>query len=285
MKVLKASLSYISNLSPYVLALILSGILQFSCAKSERDLDTETLSSREHGLALQLFDGLFREIHRFSVADSITNTSGFSFNNNNCIASARFNKTIAQFPVVLTIVYDNNECDDGVARKGQLIAEYTGKYLAKGTVTSVRLKDYVVGSYSVEGDFTIENIGLSSGKPQFIWRVKNAQITGFNTDISWKSLHTLSWTDGSNSSGNATDDIFYILEGQASGRNSRGNAFDATITSRLVSDFDCKWYPEGRLRMQVANLIDRNVSYGEGECDNGITVRRNNTYFEVKLDY
>jgi hypothetical protein len=37
--------------------------------------------------------------------------------------------------------------------------------------------------------------------------------------------------------------------------------------------------------MQVANLIDRTVSYGEGECDDGITVRRNNTYFEVEIDY
>ncbi|GAB5539543.1 MAG: hypothetical protein Salg2KO_16460 [Salibacteraceae bacterium] len=258
-----------------------------SCNKSERDEDVETLSTRELAIALHTYEGIIREVHRYAITDSLLGGDQSDFSNLGCISKARLNKSIRSFPITLTITYDSNQtCDDEVPRSGVIEAIFSGQYMDSGSVITVDLKNLIVNDRLVSGELILTNEDLNSnGSLMYDWRIRNARIQAFNTDITWRGRYKHLWTDGAITTSNFTDDEFQIAEGSSSGRNSRGNSFSSEITSALELTAECKWIIEGRCKLEVDNLNTRTLNYGESDCDNVVVSRRNNTYFDVNIDY
>lgn len=255
------------------------------CRKTERDDDTETLAAQNCALAYHLFDDAVREVHRFAMRDSLLNDTGLIQKFNSCIKSAKLSDTVAIFPLYLTLNYgaEGKECLDTFQRYGIIKAVFSGKHQNKGTEIIIEFEDYRRGDFTVEGSMTLVNLGLNDdGYMRYSWEVVDGLITGVNTNIEWTGDHTLTWVAGRSveSQDDIDDDVFEI-RGTSDGRSSRGNTFHNEITTAYVSANDCEWFTNGRSLMTIPNLLDRNVNYGEGECENLFYLRRNDTYFEV----
>lgn len=275
--------------STIILLLSLSLTLLFNgCDKTERDQDLETLTAREVALSYHVFDDALREVHRFAMRDSLLNDTGILQRFNSCIADAYVSDTVAVFPLYLTINYDTNICDDGFYRYGIIRAAFSGKYLNKGTVVTVTFDEYYKDQFKIDGTILLTNLGLNAdGYMMHDWEVIAGHITGINTNITWEGEHERTWVAGRSfeSQGNVDDDIFHI-EGNCSGRNSRGNTFENEITNPYVSDYSCQWFTAGTSDLNIPNLEARRLNFGETtECDNIVIERRNNTYFEVEIPF
>lgn len=271
---------------------VLVGIFGFisSCNKSERDEDIETLTSRENALAYHIYDDVLREIHRVAMRDSLLNDTGIKQWFNGCIKRVTVSDTVAVFPLSLTINYGDARkiCDDGFTRFGIIRANFSGKYLNKGTVVDVSFENYEKDNYKVFGTAKLTNLGLNSdGYTTYSWVVEDANIKGINTNIQWEGKHTRTWVAGrSNESQGLVDDDVFQISGIATGRNSRGNTFTNKITEVYVSNYSCQWFLTGRSELTIPNLEFRTINYNTGDsCNNTLYERRNNTYFLVEIPY
>ena len=79
------------------------------------------------------------------------------------------------------------------------------------------------------------------------------------------------------------DDVFIIHDGSTTGRNTKGNTFAAKMLGNQTYDMDCNWITTGSYEMHVPNLAQRTINYGEGACDNTLSVTRHATTFTVSV--
>jgi hypothetical protein len=278
---------------PLLLAFTLIGMAALSvqsCRESERDEDTETLSARDYALAHHIFDDAFRQIHRYAMGDTILNDTTIKQQKFDQCINRRYSflsDTVAVFPIMLQLYYadEGKTCNDSAVRYGVMRANFSGKYLNKGTVTTITFENYKKATYRAEGEVVVTNLGFNEdGRRYYTLEVKEGLITGNNIHIDFDGLFTYVWVAGSTTDIDFDDDVFEITEGFVNGRNSRGSTFSTEITSAYTSDFTCPHFTAGRSSMEVQNLVPRNLNYGEvTECDNLLISRRNNTYLTVEI--
>lgn len=270
-----------------VSSLILIGIV-VSCNKSDRDEDIETLAARDYALAHHIFDDAFREVHRFAMRDSLLNDTGLIIWFDDCIYRALLDDTVAVFPLNLTLNYSDQgiQCNDGFFRYGIINAEFTGKYLNKGTTVTITFEGYRKDIYDVSGTIHITNLGLNAdAKRQYRMTIEEGLITGPNIEIEMAGEFVMVWSDGS-STDSAIDDDVFLISGLCWGENSRGSTFTNEITTRYTNKLGCQWFVSGRSEMNIQNLNTRYLNFGDiDSCDNRLLSRRNNTYFKIDIPY
>lgn len=265
--------------------------LFWSCEKSQRDLDTETLSAEENAIAYHVFDDVFREVHRFSMRDSILNDTGIIQWFDDCIKKAELSDTVPVFPIILDLKYvdleDTTTCQDGFKRRGKISAVFTGKYLNSGTTITFRFVNYRKDNFDIDGEMVLTNLGVNdNGRRHFLMEVSEATIAGNGFDFSWGATNTIEWIAGSSTDGIIDDDIFEYVEGISSGTNSRGNTYYSEIDTPYRADCSCQWFTAGTAELYVKNLQTRFIRYGvESVCDNKFIQERDLTTFELSIPY
>ena len=137
----------------------------------------------------------------------------------------------------------------------------------------------------MSGELLVINQGVNErGQRYYTFIIKDGLITGTNINIELDGGFAYQWVSGSSTETDFSDDVFEIDSGMVAGRNSRGSSFTNEVTEKYTSNFSCPHFVTGRSFMQVQNLIDRTLNYGEiNECDNLLISRRNNTYLEVDI--
>lgn len=210
-------------------------------------------------------------------------------------ATARANGVVRGCNCVITIDKPNKKitidfgeegvkCQDGRTRKGKIIITYTGPYMEPGSVITTTPENYFVsnrrgtGFVQVVGTKTVTNITEQGGNPTHRLEANGKLIFPGGLEASWQSTRVREWVSGYEDIqklDNSFDDVFKIT-GEWSGTDRRQQTYNAEILEPLTIKTECflsqNYMPvSGVLRMEGPRAIHV-VNYGEGECDNTITV-------------
>ena len=95
--------------------------------------------------------------------------------------------------------------------------------------------------------------------------------------ITWNATRTRTWIEGYNTLV-FVDDV-YSITGAGSGTKVNGQSWTSLITSPLVHKRICHQIVSGVLQVTPSNKPIRTIDFGQGNCDNTLTVLINgNTY-------
>lgn len=265
-----------------ILALIVGGI--GGCRSSERDLDTETISSRDYVLVQNVFNDAFKQVHQVALYDSVLNDTGLvQLIDTNCLDTFYTTTGLNQFPTTLVLNYGSGNgpaCLDGRYRRGEIRARFTSKYTNPNALITITFDDYWVDENKVEGTMTLNglgngNYGVTIADGRVFWKNFSNEF-----DVIYTANLTLERSEGASTLA-TDDDVFLYTTGVGNGRNSKGNSFTCSITDPLKMDVNCNWMIDGGVRIKPVNLQVRNVDLGSGACDNRIIVNINNREFEA----
>ena len=164
-------------------------------------------------------------------------------------------------------------------KQGILIISWNGNKLDSGTVFTVTTQNYFVGDTStimhqLQFTKTITNMGVNAaGDIHFAIVVTDATLTlDSNQVITWSANRDREWVQGDTTT---TSDDIYFITGSSSGTDRNGEPFTVQITSPLRSNADCDWIVSGTEVVTHGNNSPRTLDYGNGDCDNIVTVTVN----------
>ena len=165
---------------------------------------------------------------------------------------------------------------DGVLRSGKIIITYTDHYLLPGSVITKTFEDYFINENQVEGVRTVTNISVDLGDtPTFNVTLDNGVITFTDgTTIERESDFEVTWVRAPNP---LNDELF--IEGSASGKSRRDVVYTMTITETIVRKKICTLdglhIPvQGEKFIERDGLANFTIDFGNGECDNEVTIIR-----------
>jgi hypothetical protein len=252
---------------------LIGSLIALSACKKDKDedLDTETQSSSDNFFVEGQVNDEIKE-----VDEAATNSK---LGKNGPVITIDSTTT----PRKMTIDYGTGTvCNDGKTRSGKINVTWTGRYRETGTVITISPENFVQNGNKIEGTKTIENKGRNTaGNLYYTISVINARITKADgRERTWNATRNREWISGE---GTATwNDDVYLLTGNASGVNANGLNYSVNITSALRLDLGC----EHRITAGVLELIPqgkrtRTVNYGNGDCDNTITVTIGNKTYTI----
>jgi hypothetical protein len=188
--------------------------------------------------------------------------------------SANDCKTIVHYTDLKQIVIDfgNNSCvlEDGRARSGKIVIDYTDKYRTANSRISITLDNYFTGTTKLRGKINIKN----SGNDKYEISVDNLRFPIAEEDSAKISgSFTKTWVLGQST--NTLDDDQYKMEGSVTGIDRKEQDFTANIVSPLMINYPCfedgYTFPiEGIVNIYTENFADREVDYGQTDCDKNI---------------
>jgi len=286
--------------SRFTLALLVfSAVITFSSCKKSK-LNKETTTAEDNALAEDSFDDIFKNINEAAEEENLDGTAKMGGSQDYTFASACATPTLvppawdttttpatwnSTFPKTLTIDFGSTNCtgNDGKARRGKIIAVFTGRHNVAGTVITTTFNNYHVNDHKIEGTKTVTNNGNNS----FTIVVDGKIIAPNGEEVSWESTRTRTWIEGQNTNfwtlnadsttfmffNGILDDV-YSVTGSASGVNRKGRSFTADITTALRIEF-CGWVPEiteGVVEVQPEDLKKRTVDFGNQDCDRTFVV-------------
>lgn len=191
----------------------------------------------------------------------------------------------------ITIVF-NGTCkdEDDDARTGTIVITWSGgRWFTPGSVHTITLSGYTVNGVKIEGTRTVTNVS-STEKP----------LT-FNIEGS----HKTTWADGASATRNVKrtrqwlrstisplQDKWIISQTDAntpaaSGTNRKGKDYTVQITTPLQYFASCGrrvHIPVVGVKQVVVDGKSYTVDYGDGTCDNLVTVTTNGVSKTVKVD-
>ena len=183
-----------------------------------------------------------------------------------------------------TVILTFNNCDfRGAVRNGSIIIKYTrladiGVRAAEIVIT---FDSYTINNIGVEGKITT-TFGGTYIKPA-INVVATDMVATFSDSrtISWSSNKTFTMLEGFGDGDISTNVI--EISGTARGINRNGVSYTANY-DKVTVDRSCEYgYPVSGTVTIVSENGTSVIDYGEGACDNIITVTNGKISVEVKL--
>lgn len=272
------------------LVLIAFACMAVTSCKKENTNEQESSAtevSKDNAQAENVYDDVAQQVDETAMRSVYLDPQTTLSSTTGCPAVTIDYPNSTTWPKVVTIDYGTSNCitTNGVSRRGQIIATFSGPYRATGTVISITFNNYFVNDNHVEGLKTITNAGLNTNGQMF-WNinVQNAKITRTDSSyVTWNSTRVRTWIAGQTTYGVRADDVFEI-SGNATGSNSNGNSFTATITSPLYVAFNCRWIESGVISLTPSNRPARTIDFGTaGNCDDQATVIVNGNSYQITL--
>jgi hypothetical protein len=131
-----------------------------------------------------------------------------------------------------------------------------------------------VNDYKVEGTTTIVNHGRNdAGNLTFSVNVSSIITDTTGKHLTYTSARTREWVAGESTDDISewTDDV-YSITGTASGTAFDGTEFTSVIKNPLIVALNCRWIEGGTIEFTPSDKIKRTIDFGNGDCDNKITV-------------
>ncbi len=300
----------LDNISRWATVIVTSGLIIFSSCKKDNPASESTDTSevaaaidatQSDAVAEQQFDDVFNitmGVQASDVGEDIGIGAGVDVIYDNtanpdgtpspspfarCFTVEVVPNTPHVFPKTVTIDFGEG-CvgKDGKLRKGKIVSVYTGPMFIAGSKTSTTFVDYSVDSFKIEGTHTVENTS-SSNKKGWTVKVVDGKITNTNSGSwqKWSSVKTHTQVEGNGTPHYPLDDVFEIT-GEASGSNSNGSLWTATVTSPLIKKIGCPWIVKGTVRISINNnngILD----YGDGGCNNKAVITINGVVHNITL--
>ncbi|SNC77241.1 hypothetical protein SAMN06265337_3823 [Hymenobacter gelipurpurascens] len=200
------------------------------------------------------------------------------------LAGSCFTRTFDAATRTLTLDFGPVNCvgPNGVARRGKIVAVFSGPYRQAGATTTITLVDYYRNDNHHTGTRTITNLGGGS------WdlSVQGASVTTPAGTHTWTSQRKYTRTAGS-ATRTVLDDT-YSVTGQASGTNRRGVSYTATIDQPLIKKFQlgcARTFVAGTLSITNSKEKTMLLNYdptGTQACDNLASVTVNGKTWTIR---
>jgi len=256
-----------------------------SCNKKE-DADNDTANAKNESVAEKTFNELN------DISDQVARTgnlNGFKIDGTDGILASdcaiiTIDTSSAVSPANPdTFIVDFGEgCvgNDGKNRTGKIIVSATGRYRNEGTVITITPLNYTVNGNAVSGFRRVTNTGLNaSNQPTFQIEVEGTIILadGGGT-ITWTANRTRTWLEGFNTLSIFNDDV-HSVTGGSNGTKASGASWTNIINTPLVYKRSCRQIVSGTMTLTPSDKPVRTINFGNGNCDNQVTVTINgNTY-------
>jgi hypothetical protein len=272
----------------FLYLMLVAGLVFLSgCRKSDRDEDKELQSAEDFGIAQATFADLFHQLDLYcaGLADVNRNSQpGLQ----NC-ASVTVNPALPNpsFPKTVSIDFGPVNCagPDGVLRRGVITAVFSGRYRDSLSTITITPNNFYRNDIRVLGTQVLTNQGRINGVLTYSVSDQNCSLVFPDTKtISWDSNRSRRWINGESTPGDFSDDS-YEISGTASGRGTKGNTFTANTVSGapLLVSMNCRYIKSGKLILKPANLLDREIDFGSGACDDKATVTIAGKTYEITL--
>lgn len=185
----------------------------------------------------------------------------------------------------LTLDFGTVNCigPNGVARRGQVVAVFSGPYRQAGGKVTVTLVNYFVNDRQHTGTRILTNLGSGS----YSLDVQNASIITPEGTHSWSAQRTYTRTAGFGTR-TILDDT-YSVTGSATGTNRQGGSYSATIEQPLIKKFApgcARHFTAGTVRITTARQQNLLLDYdptGTAACDNIASVVYKGKTYTVRL--
>lgn len=184
----------------------------------------------------------------------------------------------------ITLDFGEGCTSNGITRKGKIILNYTGNLLFTGATIVATFEDYEVFGLGIAGIRTITTQNLD-----IINRVALLEVQVRNGQVTWPDGSFVTYTsDQIREVLLREDENEILITGSASGKSREGLDYTATVSNPLLISSAC--VDSGILTPSsgVVNFtyegIQVSVDYGEGLCDQVITVSYPGGAREITLD-
>lgn len=177
----------------------------------------------------------------------------------------------------LTLDFGPTNCvaPNRVARRGKIVAVFSGPYRQAGATVTITLVDYFRNDNAHAGTRTITNLGQGSWSLD----VQNASVTTSAGSHSWVSQRTYTRTAGFGT--RTIIDDAYSVTGQTSGTNRRGVRYTATVGQPLIKKFQpgcARTFVAGTVNILTEKQRELLLNYdpaGTQACDNTASITVN----------
>ncbi|RSK49560.1 hypothetical protein [Hymenobacter rigui] len=185
----------------------------------------------------------------------------------------------------LTLDFGTTNCvgPNGVARRGKIVAVFSGPYRQAGSTVTITLVNYFRNDNQHTGTRTITNLGQGSWSLD----VQNASITTSAGTHSWASQRVYTRTAGFGTRTIADDE--YSVTGQTSGTNRKGVSYTATVQQPLIKKFQAgcaRTFVAGTVKVLTSREKELLLNYdptGTQACDNIATITVNGTTRTIRV--
>ena len=178
-------------------------------------------------------------------------------------------------------------CTDakGNIRKGIIRVKYSGRRFLPTSTVETTFDGYSINDIKIEGKRTVTNIsGSTESAPKYTIVLVGGKTTWPDGTFATREVNrTREWI-------RATTPLLdsWIITGTASGTNRKSRVFSMVITKPLVFKRECSSSKkvsiavEGTKELTVDGKLTV-IDYGDGTCDNKVTVTINGTSKEVEV--
>jgi len=270
-------------------ALLAGIIVTISCSKedSAKIESGDIQVAREETMASNIFDDAFVQANNaFSQkSGEMNNTKSASIpgiSSKDSVIITIDNTDPATWPKTITIDFGSGVTNNNIERKGKILVTVDGSYGLAGTKWIITFDGYEYNGYKVEGTKTVIYEGANDlQQPWFSISVRDAKITWPDgKTFTWNSERQRTWTNIALL--NPYENMFEIT-GTASGVNTDGVAYNISITSPLLVSPGCNNIKQGIMVISTEGNPDVTLDYGDGTCDNVITLSVGNATRDIEL--
>jgi hypothetical protein len=248
----------------FSLIVLSTGVILFSCQKDKKEEPADNTDAIQLSIAHNTSETLYDDVFDVVLQDGQSNN--VAGKGESCATVTLNNTEPNTFPKIMTIDFGTGcTSNNGITRKGKLIATLSGKIRTAGTVVSVAFENYYVNGYKLEGSFSITNNSGNSGLG-FTTQTTNGKLI-YPDGTTWfthSGTHTLTQTAGAGTI-TFTDDDF-SLTGNGTTASSAGNSLSTNITTALIKKATCINIVSG-VQAFTYNSISGSLNYGDGNCD------------------
>ena len=189
----------------------------------------------------------------------------------------------------ITINFGTTGCTDakGNVRKGIIRIKYSGRRFIAASTAETTFDGYSINDVKIEGTRTVTNIsGSTESAPKYSFVLVGGKTSWPDGTFATREVNrTREWI-------RATTPLLdsWIITGIASGINRKGNTYSMEITKPLVFKRECESTNkrkefiavEGTKKLTVGEKVIT-IDYGDGTCDNKVTITINGTSKEVEV--
>jgi len=187
------------------------------------------------------------------------------------------------FPKTIVIDYgDSTVLANGRVLSGTITITISAPMFTDGSTRTVAFENFSVDSIGIDGTLTRVYTGDGVTEQAFSCTSDLTFTMPDGSTIQRISDKTRTWVAGLDTELDPTDDVIEIT-GSVQIIDSDGNEYSYVITSPLVKTGDCRFITEGEITYSQNSEVFAVVDYGDGTCDNVVTVTTSDGTTEMTI--
>lgn len=204
----------------------------------------------------------------------------------NCLTVTIHDNGTGEFwPRSWTLDFGSENCEsfNGFMRRGKINVSMSDWWRNEGSLREISFEDFYFDDNKLEGVKTVLNTGLNdAGNITFTKKLSGGKISyADGTSMSWDCEKQSELIEGGDTFIFA--DNIWSVTGKGSGVNIDGNNYTMNITSALIYKNGCFYPVSGIITIETDEEETKTIDYGDGECDNLITVTVGDTSEVIEL--